>query len=708
MSARWCILRVMFSGLLDIDWSSLSHAYGPAEEVPEILLGLAADDPDEREVALDQFAGAVHHQGDVYDSTVACLPFLFELIADGSRPGRGPVVGLLVSIGESVASWQETLDFGDDEGDSDSESEWRIPYEQAHALIRERAEEFVPLLADPDAEVRSAAASALAQSLADADRAVGLLQARLDAEPDIECRIALIRAAADTAVRKDSVSAAVAEWLLRIATGQADPGTRLAALVHLARSAPEEQRLDDLGAKAVSLLREISVFPDYVAAPPDDRPATQTLTGMVRVMFAPERQGRTDAWTGDLLSVLHIVLGDRVADRMELIEDQLGHPDPGRRVDALRLSGRLIREWRGPYEHLVALIGGQLGAPEHHVRYMAALALQDTFGLAAPAADALAEQVTAAGPEAWNNPDRKRQDPYRMLLLTLARLGDPRAVPGMVAALNDGEDTSMLVQTLDAYGAHRHMFVPGLLRRIADVPSELDAQYDSGLSSLLMAIGRLRVVEALPEVQRILSEAVRAERGWATEGALRTLKAFGPVSNPAMPQVRELVRNSSARVSVLAAHVAWSVTGDCDIVLPTLRSWLEAGETDLVAGVAGSMGAQAASLAEGLRPLLASEKLWTRVRAGAALVRISGEFEPVLPVFAAAWQENSYTRVDIAECVGVLGASAAPLLPLLRAELAAARRHNWRDGGYSTHDIASDEQLLALCEAAADRIASGG
>lgn len=690
----------MFAGLLDIDWSSLNHAYGTAEEAPQILMGLASDDPDEREVALDNFHGAIHHQGDVYDSTVACLPFLFELAGDGSRPGRGPVVGLLVSVGEATAGIQDVHD-----SDDDDDLEWRIPYERANTLIRERAEEFVPLLADRDAEVRSAAASALALFASDVDRAVGLLQARLEAEPDIECRIALIRAVADIAVREDTASAAIADWLLRIVAGQADPGTRLAALVHLARSAPEH-RANDLGAKAVALLREISEFPGYVAAPPDDRPATDTLVGMVRVMFVPERQGRTDAWTGDLLRVLHDVLAERVADRLELIEDQLYHGDPGRRIDALRLSGQLIRGWRGPYEHLVALIGGQLGAPEHQVRYMAGLALQDVFELAAPAADALAAEVAAAGPEAWSNPDKEIQGPYRMQLLALARLGDPRAVPGTVTAVNDGDSTSMLVQTLDAYGEHRQEFVPGLLQRLAAVPRELGATYDSGLSSLLMAVGRLGAVEALPEVQRILGEAVRAERGWAIEAALHTLKSLGPASDSALPQVLELMKSPDARMSLLAAETAWSITGDCDIVLPTLHSLIEAGEGDRVTSVAGRLGAPAASLAEGLRPLLASEKLWNRVRAATALVRIAGEGEPVLPVFASAWQENSHTRIEIAESVAMLGASAASFLPLLRAELAAPRRHAWRDGGYSTSDIVNDEKLLALCEAAVPLLAS--
>lgn len=43
-------------------------------------------------------------------------------------------------------------------------------------------------------------------------------------------------------------------------------------------------------------------------------------------------------------------------------------------LDALRMGSQLIGCWRGPFENLVQIIGGQLGSPEHPVRYMAALA----------------------------------------------------------------------------------------------------------------------------------------------------------------------------------------------------------------------------------------------------------------------------------------------------------------------------------------------
>lgn len=84
----------MFTGIDEVDWASLRHAYGSAEDVPALLRALASADRAEREVALDGMYGSVHHQGNVYDSTFACVPFLFgcvqeSLLAQVSLPWGG-------------------------------------------------------------------------------------------------------------------------------------------------------------------------------------------------------------------------------------------------------------------------------------------------------------------------------------------------------------------------------------------------------------------------------------------------------------------------------------------------------------------------------------------------------------------------------------------------------------------------------------------
>jgi hypothetical protein len=64
---------VIFAGLDGLPWHDMSHAYGPAGEVPELLRGPADPDPAVRETALDAMYGGVHHQGDVYDCTLTAL-----------------------------------------------------------------------------------------------------------------------------------------------------------------------------------------------------------------------------------------------------------------------------------------------------------------------------------------------------------------------------------------------------------------------------------------------------------------------------------------------------------------------------------------------------------------------------------------------------------------------------------------------------------
>lgn len=66
----------------------MSHADGPAADVPVWLRAMASPDPEARERAFSGFYSAAHHQGDVYACTAASLPFLFALADDPTAPDR--------------------------------------------------------------------------------------------------------------------------------------------------------------------------------------------------------------------------------------------------------------------------------------------------------------------------------------------------------------------------------------------------------------------------------------------------------------------------------------------------------------------------------------------------------------------------------------------------------------------------------------------
>lgn len=134
----------MFAGIDEVDWASMEHAYGPADDVPALLRGLASPDPAARESALDGMYGAVHHQGDVYACTLACIPFLFELVVDPGVQDRGSVVELLTSIGG--------IDLAEDDEDEidEDEIEGAANYAMAAAAVTAGAGVFCELIADED------------------------------------------------------------------------------------------------------------------------------------------------------------------------------------------------------------------------------------------------------------------------------------------------------------------------------------------------------------------------------------------------------------------------------------------------------------------------------------------------------------------------------------------------------------------------------
>ncbi|MEU2115804.1 PBS lyase [Streptomyces sp. NPDC016459] len=714
----------MLTGIEEVDWASLGHAYGPADDVPELLRGLASADPAERETALDGMYGAVHHQGDVYDSTLACIPFLLELVADPAVQDRGCLVELLTSIGGIELDDDEELD------ELDPDEEEFIPaanYAMAAAAIAAGADVFLGLASDPDPEVRLAAPCALASLHPEPARVLTLLRERLTVERDTEVRLALVAALGRIALRHAALRAEIVDWLGWLARAAHDPGLRLAALVQRARCAPGDIP-DDVVPRVTGLLEEIRITARASAAPGADgsRYAAPTLIGQVRELLEEHAAGRPAPWTEELLRTLHTALDDRVDDRIALILAQLRSPDWGQRSDAIWLCGGLIRIWRGRYEEVVRLVGAQLHDPEPRLREAATSFLERLFELGAPAADALAARL-ASGPSARSVPGpvggsrggpglgpggqnafvgRSGRDGA---LLALARAGDTRAVPLLARALEEGEVRRDLLYAMDGLGPSAAMLAPLLRRRLAEV--DLDERLYDRAAPLLYALAAVRGRQAVPEVLRVLRGAPPNRRDWVREAALRTLAAFGPAAREAVPDMRRLLAAESASVATTAARALWAAEGEVREVLAALERWLGPGasgaERCAAAQALGEIGPAAAAAAPALLPGLASRDLWVRVRSAAALWRVSGDAATALPVLLAAWEENRHARVDVAECLAEMGPAASEAQLVVLTELTRRRRHNAREGASGSHDVHVDEKLLTLCRAALARMERG-
>lgn len=671
----------MFTGIDEVDWASLRHAYGSAEDVPGLLRGLASVHPAERETALDGMYGAVHHQGDVYDSTLACVPFLLALVASGEVADRAGIVELLVSIG----SEGEDREAGSGDG----------LLARARVGVRAGAEVFVRLAGDADPSVRRAAPDALVRFLDEPARVLGLLRERFTLERDDRVLLALTEGLG-LFVRRHPGHAAEALELLTVQSAPPyDPGIRLAALGQLADCAPDRLPAD-LVAVAVGLLKERSGSRPAQRTG-GDCPHADTLVGRLRRLRPSDEEG------SQLLRTLHRALGDRLDERTALLMGQLTSPDAVDRCNAVWMSAGLFREWRGDRAEAVALIGAQLSADQGRLRDAAVSVLEDLFDLAAPAADDLAALVEAR-PDLWVRRWQRGAPTLGGPLKALARSGDARATPVLAEVLAGPVVPDDLGQVIGHLGPAAAPLAPALRRRLGEVPLDSPAMFERAVP-LLSALTALGDAEAVPEVLRLLrglSAGLRL-RDAVMESGLRAVDAFGAAADAeVIPVLRELLGTECAAD---AAGALWSVAGDAPAVLPVLMGELREGRPRrrAAAGVLARLGPAADPALPGLRRMLGAKDLWERVAAAGAVWRIGGDGELAGPVLRAAWTENPYTRRTVTASLAALGSAGAALHDLLHEELASDRRHLASpSGGHGSHDVLDDERLVRACREVLD------
>lgn len=658
----------------------MHHAYGTAEEVPELLERLASPDADVRSKALSRFYSAVHHQGDVTSCTVATLPFLLDLAGDIATPDRPTIVRLLVSIGEAtVASYGE--DYVDYDGVTPSNRD------SGADLLREHAPAFIAYAAHGEQRMRRAAIPALAWLIDDAPRAAGLIQARTTPAADTMERLLVLETMANLAERLPAaVDTAVAWFDALAADPDLGPEVRLAALAQRTRCS-SEQIGPHVIPTAVALIREIAdepTTPEQWAGPPRKKtPVTNAPPRIADAFARLDHVSRVYAPTTDLLRTFHESLGARVAERTVLLIAQMDSPDPGTRLDAIRMSCDLMEAFRGDYSALISLVAAQLDAPEFQVAAEAAAALETCHVIAESARDALAEHIarqeTIHGPLVWSAADAHLRRAHQNAVRALARMGDDRAVPDVLAALEQDVDTWRAVEVAGFLPQAAGRLAPHLCRLLDG--AEVEAHpFEGGAYDLVTALGRLTKPTTLPTILEFLTKAIAAEQWSSADDALASVAAFGPTAQSALPIVRTLTSCDNGPVQKAAVKALWAIDGEESEILPLVLEPLQ-GTTGFGIRGAGEILAQidrdAASVAvPRLRELLVDDNELTRVLAASTLWDVAGdpEAQTVLDALEEAWLERGYTRDFIAQVLKRMGPSAVRMLPHLIEELAQTRR----------------------------------
>ncbi|MEV8097750.1 HEAT repeat domain-containing protein [Kitasatospora sp. NPDC085879] len=91
-------MREIWQNIHEIDWSGLTHCYGPADDVPPLLMALRSPNQSDRQSALHRLYGKICHQGDRFAASAEAVPFFLDLVADEDAPDRLEILGLLVSL----------------------------------------------------------------------------------------------------------------------------------------------------------------------------------------------------------------------------------------------------------------------------------------------------------------------------------------------------------------------------------------------------------------------------------------------------------------------------------------------------------------------------------------------------------------------------------------------------------------------------------
>ncbi|MFE3557824.1 hypothetical protein ACFXKW_23585 [Streptomyces sp. NPDC059193] len=82
-----------------VPWRTLTHAYGPAEDVPDLIRALYQDDETAADEAIYELYGNIHHQGTVYPASAPAVPFLAHAVRHA--PGkRADLLMLLATLAD--------------------------------------------------------------------------------------------------------------------------------------------------------------------------------------------------------------------------------------------------------------------------------------------------------------------------------------------------------------------------------------------------------------------------------------------------------------------------------------------------------------------------------------------------------------------------------------------------------------------------------
>ncbi|MEV8326866.1 HEAT repeat domain-containing protein [Kitasatospora sp. NPDC056731] len=690
-------------------WASVSHAYGPAEDLPGLLRALAAGG-EQADEALAELYSCILHQGSVYTASADAVPYLARIAAAGC--GTVEVLGLLGGLAESEGEWDgERGDGG--EG----------PPAPVRAAVVGQLPLLLPLLADGSAGVRQAAAWAVGQTRA-VEPALSALRRRWASETD-----PIVRGELLTALGRLDRSGAAAEAgpllgedtpaPLRLAAvlagldaGEPWTGAHHAAVLALLPADPVAVDRYDLDRREpLRVITEELLLRET----PADRDAAYAL--LDRALRDERPEVRAEAvWAADHACQLSRSAPRRLLPALaQLVADPdvvhlLGNLGPAAAEAAPGLAARAAQAEDGPAdEALAALV---LVAPR-----TAAPLLARALGRRPRALEAAAGQRAPADAPFPFDPELLAAVRAR---LTAEQLGGNEHHQLFRLVRQWGRAAAPALPELCAVLPHRPEAAAAVAAVAVDGPA---AERDRAAAALREVPGSVAAARALYDLtgdpEALLGAlADRLAAGpYAVAEAARAAADLGPGALPLAPALRAALSAGGVpdtspvlEADLAVADALWRITGDAAEVVPILDGVLRRADDGAwfdrtavrAARVAALLGPAARPLTARLDGLLAD-----RVKAPAAVLALLAVADGAaldrgrLVEAALRAAETGSDLRGAGEALAALGATALDDGQRRRLADVAGRDRRIVGGSFAGAGIRDDEALRALLAAVA-------
>jgi HEAT repeat protein len=628
--------RAMLEHLDEVNWRSLTHAYGTAEDVPVLLRRLAAGNAEEQRNVIYEFFGNIWHQGTVYEASAHAVPFLIEILNAPSIGCRPDILHLLQALAsgssyhdvhQSLESYQGQRQTPEFQGKVQRELTWVVA---AHRAVVDGVPSYLRLLDDADPSTRSMVPYLLATCIERAAEIESSIRARVAVEPDASVKAIMVlglgklwQRSRHQAGQPAILSPDLATLMTELMGSNHPPVVRLAAA--LARVECSEAALDPI------------VYPVI----------RETLPASIDAM-------RDTPWfEGEPLRGVIESLAHQPHLQLRLLFDLLGTGDAEMAAAAVYQLQEVCRERRSPRQQAARAFGELLKSEDVKRRQVAASALSQVGSSASVAADDLVKSLDDRDPDVRKNS-----------AIALSKTGDRRAIPPLIKLLTELKSHPHILDALKRFGPAARPAVPELRRllratkgqdrlRVALVLGEIGPEARAALPELIAALGdpgaATGVAWALsqwgPDAWEAVSDlTMLLDADDHTRGnAARALGRIGPAAEAAVLPLTKLLRYRDLAVRAQAAMALWRIKEKfAEEAVETLMAIASEARSQrkqdaqfgcqTAVEYLGEIGPAARPAIPLLQELLGHNSHWIRIHAACGLWRIEGATDMVLPV----------------------------------------------------------------------------